>query len=547
MLTIIGQDIISGNMGYIGTEPGRLYRMGPQSKVAEASGEPPVVLADCKKKPLKGLTIYGKSKQVTTTGAQLLDQTKATVNGWNIKYDIPLEKSKTYTFTNGEKAANSVALFGVNPDEADENLSVKYLSPKESYTFTCAKDYASILLGGSDEKTVTDGEYMLNAGSTPLPYEPYTGGLPSPSPEYPQEIESVGQDGEIGVEVLGKNLITGQKFYGKYSFDKAFITDFNADVVLPYKPPTAVNGICHVINAIAGKTYTFSGYNLNPNATLRIAEYANLNDASDYRNAIDYKYSTDINTFITYTAKENGVIICLIAGKWTTSGNLIHDCTESELFQTELGTVATPYEPYHEPQFASIATPNGLPGIQVASGGNYTDTDGRQWICDEVDFARGMYVQNIKVSKSLNKLRWSTWGVNKMTNGITGFYTYDIDTPKITEAVSNIASYNDDIYGGKKVGIKLSIITPTSSMPYMVVCVRNDTISDISSDNAAIQSFKEMLAETDAYMMYVLATPIETPLTAEQIAAYKQLHTYADSTTIIDNDAGAYMSVKYNT
>ena len=71
MLTIIGQDIISGNMGYIGTEPGRLYRMGPRSKVAEASGEPPMVLADCKKKPLKGLRIYGKSKQVTTTGAQL--------------------------------------------------------------------------------------------------------------------------------------------------------------------------------------------------------------------------------------------------------------------------------------------------------------------------------------------------------------------------------------------------------------------------------------------------------------------------------------------
>ena len=70
MLTI-GQDIISGNMGYIGTEPGRLYRMGSQSKVAEASGEPPMVLADCKKKPLKGLTIYGKSRQVTTTGAQL--------------------------------------------------------------------------------------------------------------------------------------------------------------------------------------------------------------------------------------------------------------------------------------------------------------------------------------------------------------------------------------------------------------------------------------------------------------------------------------------
>lgn len=156
----------------------------------------------CKGSKLSGMKVYGRSKQVTTTGAQLLDQTKATVDGWNIKYDIPLEKSKTYTFTNGEKAANSVALFGVNPDEADENLSVKYLSPKESYTFTCAKDYASILLGGSDEKTVTDGEYMLNAGSTPLPYEPYTGGQPSPSPDYPQEIESVGMKWSTGANLL---------------------------------------------------------------------------------------------------------------------------------------------------------------------------------------------------------------------------------------------------------------------------------------------------------------------------------------------------------
>ena len=94
MLTIIGQDIISGNMGYIGTEPGRLYRMGPQSKVAEASGEPPVVLADCKKKPLKGLKIYGKSKQVTTTGAQLLNlQDKYIIARDCLLYTSPLRNS----------------------------------------------------------------------------------------------------------------------------------------------------------------------------------------------------------------------------------------------------------------------------------------------------------------------------------------------------------------------------------------------------------------------------------------------------------------------
>ena len=512
-----------------------------------------ITCEDCKGSKFSGLTLYGRSTQKTTTGAQLLDydnlmpDTAYGINGalqsnkgYVSSQLINVTSNSPYTISGLGKVAVIILQY------SSEKVLLSRKTSNTNGTYTTLEDVCYIGLTFYAEVTVDMlKNVMLNSGSTPLTWEPYTGGKPSPSPDYPQEIESVGQDGEIGVEVLGKNLITGQKFYGKYSFDKAFIKDFNADVVLPYKPQTAVDGICYVINAIAGKTYTFSGYNLNPNATLRIAEYANLNDASDYRNAIDYKYSTDINTFVTYTAKENGVIICLIAGKWTTSGNLIHDCTESELFQTELGTVATPYEPYHEPQFASIATPNGLPGIQVASGGNYTDTDGRQWICDEVDFARGMYVQNIKVSKSLNKLRWSTWGVNKMTNGITGFYTYDIDTPKINEAVSNIASYNDDIYGGKKVGIKLSIITPTSSTPYMVVCVRNDTISDISSDNAAIQSFKEMLAETDAYMMYVLATPIETPLTSDQLAAYKQLHTYADSTAIISNDANAYMGVTY--
>lgn len=40
-------------------------------------------------------------------------------------------------------------------------------------------------------------------------------------------------------------------------------------------------------------------------------------------------------------------------------------------------------------QTLPVSTPNGLPGIPVTSGGNYTDADGQQWICDEIDFERG--------------------------------------------------------------------------------------------------------------------------------------------------------------
>lgn len=52
------------------------------------------------------------------------------------------------------------------------------------------------------------------------------------------------------------------------------------------------------------------------------------------------------------------------------------------------------YEPYHE-QLLTLPTPTGLPGIPVTSGGTYTDSTGQQWVCDEVDFAAGVYVQRI--------------------------------------------------------------------------------------------------------------------------------------------------------
>lgn len=52
------------------------------------------------------------------------------------------------------------------------------------------------------------------------------------------------------------------------------------------------------------------------------------------------------------------------------------------------------YEPYRE-QLLTLPTPNGLPGIPVASGGNYTDPQGQQWLCDEVDLERGVKVLRI--------------------------------------------------------------------------------------------------------------------------------------------------------
>ncbi len=655
MLTIIGQDIISGNMGYIGTEPGRLYRMGPQSKVAEASGEPPVVLADCKKKPLKGLKVYGRSKQVTTTGAQLLDissgknvfitgetqgeviqeiQNSSYPN--SVTYDeIPVAIG-TYYIKIAETNSDGYRIRFYNDDNiASRPTSIPTSNTVIKITEGTTKIRLMCLNGPASEDT------MICAGSAPLPWEPYTGGKPSPSPDYPQEIESAGMRWSTGAQLwkYGDVEIYQRRTYdihlsaGDYIITADILSDDFVDsdvcyITVPNQPGfrllpgieksvvLSLKNDTETITLYAGNGYTASE---GKTMTLKNIMFNMGSSAAPYepytggvpkpygdkigvnvhgKNLIPFPYpllggvgtKTELNG-VTYTVQEDGGVRCIgtpnsvfgvslsmirfsdkplsvggpTDGKVVLSGGpLYFDSNNKKLFfffdtkqvgnpidtviypQIEIGTVATPYEPYHEPQFASIATPNGLPGIPVSSGGNYTDADGQQWICDEIDLARGVYVQNIKVSKNLNKLGWLTWGVNKGANGITGFFTYDIDVPKIDNAISNIAIYNGDIYGGKRAGICASIIKSTSSIPYMMLSVRNDTISDTSSNNAAIQSFKKMLAETDAYMMYVLVTPVETPLTADQLAAYKALRTYK-GTTIIDNDAGAYMSVKYNT
>lgn len=59
------------------------------------------------------------------------------------------------------------------------------------------------------------------------------------------------------------------------------------------------------------------------------------------------------------------------------------------------GEAKTIFEPYKPVQTLTIPTPNGLPGIKVDSGGNYTDASGQQWVCDEIDLQRGKYVQRM--------------------------------------------------------------------------------------------------------------------------------------------------------
>lgn len=63
-------------------------------------------------------------------------------------------------------------------------------------------------------------------------------------------------------------------------------------------------------------------------------------------------------------------------------------------------------------QTLTLQTPNALPGIPVASSGNYTDESGQQWVCDEVDLARGVYVQRVAKFKLTSSMNWTKAGNN---------------------------------------------------------------------------------------------------------------------------------------
>lgn len=190
---------------------------------------------------------------------------------------------------------------------------------------------------------------------------------------------------------------------------------------------------------------------------------------------------------------------------------------------------AQSYEPYKEPQTITLQTQNGLPGLQVASGGNYTDSSGQQWICNEIDFKRGEYIQRIK-KDALDKYDYAIQSVNE--HGIVNFMT----------------SLADSINGENKILCThltedTTLIAQTTNEGIFLVnttlCIR---IKQERFDT--VQKLKEWLKTNNVVVYYTLETPIKTELTQEEIEAYKKLHTYYP-TTVMSNSEDCEMEVEY--
>ena len=249
----------------------------------------------------------------------------------------------------------------------------------------------------------------------------------TPSPDNPVPIVSAGDGGTVTVKATGRNLL--------------YIPDGKRTV--RGVTITSENGVI----SISG-TATEEGYVYLSVKQISIHGLALLssNVSAPTVKLVSESWKVLFSQGSANNTQEVITRICFVVKKGTN-----YELNNINV-QLELGSTATAYEPYHE-QTLTLLTPNGLPGIPVASGGNYTDPSGQQWACDEVDLERGVRVQRV--------------------------------------------------------------------------------------DKAALDNTKT-LAEQNA----ILATPVETPLTPAELAAYKALTTYAPNTVVQAVD-GAGLKLDY--
>lgn len=499
---------------------------------------------------LESLTLYGKSTQVSTTGAQLLPfEVGEKREGLEVFKDgIAISGArKDDIYAVGRSGMGNESSYDDFPLLASGEYYVYSDSASVNLFVVAFRNGINITLGGSMKGVaakikVMDGDkfriflrleeafngkvkaMISKTQPTASNYEPYTGGKPSPSPEYPQEIESAGKSGKIGVTVTGTNLLpfeVGQKGNGFEAFaDGVQIdTDRNVDIYAVGRNNANVeSGYDEFALMTAGKYYIYS-------------------DTRDvYLYVVVWRKGK--NVVLGYSVGTNAAQIEIMDGDkfriFLRTAAAFKGKVKAMITRTPMN--ATSYEPYKPVQKLIVPTPNGLPGIPVSSGGNYTDEKGQQWVCDEVDFKKGVYVQRIGkrtiTSKDVfHKSGMSTDDVNYFSLGNFSLHIGTIGEKDVLMSNCFVAGINHGFGAWGK------IFLSSAFDDKLYFSVEAQKYPDE-------ETFKQWAVENGLMFLYQLVDIIETPLAAEELSAYKTLCTYSPTTTVI-NDAEAGMSVGY--
>lgn len=435
------------------------------------------------------------AKQSETNAEKSVEATKLSEANAKVS-EMEAKKSEESAKQSADYAAQSV-------DSIVDKLAIKSESKEETHLIQDSVDYAF-------------DEFFMYGKST------QSG---TPSPETPVEIVSAGQSGQIKIDVLGGNLLDLSK--GKSG---------TGEGVTYTKNPDGSYIATGTATEDHGNVWFLGGYSVDPNLqekvlfTLKQGTYT-VKDCALYSNKIERSgtFTVDSDFKVTGVRNPNQEV-----------GRTYNDVLYPMI---NVGSSALPFESYKQPQTIILTTPNGLSGIPV-SGDDYTyiDSTGQKWIADTIEYRKdGKCVRVRRIGKET-----IVGGFNIVQRpDVPGRYYNSKNILKNTykdggsKSMCNIATWRS--WSKEDGDVKTNNWFALADRNMYFTPKGNVADWNTEKVNNLLNGIPGGVTVLGQLLSY-----IETPLTPEEIAAFKALHTNEPTTTIINN-AGITTKVKYIT
>lgn len=488
-----------------------------------------VALSDSGNIPTKNVRLFGKSVQAETTGVQLFN-VNVCKNETDLQYKITIDDYATGKITVSMDNQEGAVAMPVNrlsdycptmtagktyylsgKHDGSSNGDISLVDVSDTWDFGTSREITEQDLQSAVQFGFgTYSNIMIVEGSTEKPYEVYTGGeaATEPTPDYPLPITSAGnydaekEKYEISVSATGTQLLKLQ--------------DVNR------------TGSGITVMTLEDGGYKITGRNISSDPYyFRVSDNLYLQKGTYTLGQIfigsgSCFFYDDGSNFLpndtTTKTKTFDKQIIVRPYIWV-RGNSVIDCIIYPILN--VGDKLLPFEPFKQ-QLTTLQLPNPLRGIPVDSGGNYTDADGQQWICDYIDRERGKYVQCVKEIVFDGDEEWGMYsdsavGYHRFIISVSG-YKFIYTTINIMCDKFSVERYMGSWAFDKNV----MVLYPDSNFRFVV----SDKLT-----RGNVEGFKEWLAKNNVRVLYPLDIPIETDLTPDQIAALN-LSTYQGITNI---------------
>ena len=331
--------------------------------------------------------------------------------------------------------------------------------------------------------------FQIEKGSEAHNFEPYTGGIPSPNPDYPQKIKSVVNP---MIKVCGVNLFDQTKVFKNIDIGIRSIVGINCYNIVGNGQST--DRRYYLIECKPNTKYYITFVNPNNNIFIGVADknYIGIKDVSVFENITSRIFTTGNNAKFIVLNADGTSNICISEDN-------------------------AAFEPYHE---QTIQLPYTLNAIPVESGGNVT-INGQKYIADYVDVERGKIVRNVEniTFNGAENENWELWNADKEK-----MWSFMFVNSLKTFTNGSVSKCNRFEFNANESIDRTFWLCNPSGMPSLQIKNRI-----IGKD---ITAFKSWLSNNPINVIYPLRIPIEEELTAEHAQALKELATYYPVTNI---------------